>query len=108
MAMQEICAENAKKFITREESEKSDAEIKELLQNLENSLKDYHNKIDNSEGKHIAYIITTFAEDLKKGEKKSETSYRAVLEYYDYYKDILKMNSFVEKEMHYIISKMGE
>lgn len=107
-AVQEICNENSKKFITRAESEQSDHEIKQLLRQLRQDLTNYHDKIDKSEGKHIAYIITAFAEDLKKGETKTQTSYRAVLEYFDYYKNILNMNSFIEKEMEYIVSKMKE
>ena len=46
--------------------------------------------------------IVDFANDLQNGCKKSDIQFKNILDEYDYYKDVLKENSYVDKQVEII------
>jgi hypothetical protein len=47
-------------------------------------------------------MIIQFADDLRSGAKRSAVAYKHVLQSYDYYKNVLKANSYVDDEIEFI------
>lgn len=108
----EICENNARNFVTKEESNTENQKLLESMQLLNKEITsklDHMIKINHKvETKNIRHIIVQFADDLRNGSHRSEVSYRSILEYYDYYKNHLKENSYIDKEIAFIKDWMAK
>lgn len=111
-AVLDIDLRNEELFATKTEME---SEASELLKALRSSNIEVTGKIDKLmlinhkvETKNIRHVIVQFADDLRNGLRRSDTSYRNVMEYYDYYKNNLHENSYIDSEIEYIQKAMRE
>jgi intein/homing endonuclease len=95
-------------YITKTESKDYDDDLKKIIYDFIRKFEEFESKTDKRDAKYIAYTVSQFADDLKNNAIRSQKGYQALLDFYDYYKNVLGKNSYVDDEIKFIKEKMGE
>jgi hypothetical protein len=74
----------------------------ETIEKIDNKIDTLINKVEETDIKNIRNMIIQFADDLRSGAKRSTVAYKHVLHSYDYYKNVLKANSYIDEEVQFI------
>lgn len=110
--LDEMCDKTHRGFVTKEQLQTLHNSLEETVNTWNKSITSKLDQMihvnDKSEAKYIRYVIVQFADDLRNGRHRSDVAYKNILEYYDYYKNYLHQNSYVDDEIAFIKERMKE
>lgn len=102
----EILESVERNYISVTDDEDCRKEFREEITHIKNLVQTLDTKNDERDRAYIRQEILYFAKRLREGEIIGELEYKNVLEFYDYYKNKLKGNSYIDDEMAYIKKEM--
>jgi Zn-dependent metalloprotease len=103
-----ILKEVEKNYISIQDDAECHREISKKLLKMEYSIEKLHDKNDKRDAKFIRQEIIQFSDNLKNGNIPSDLAYKNILEFYDYYKNILHENSYIDEEIAFIRGEMAK
>jgi Zn-dependent metalloprotease len=103
-----ILKEVEKNYISIQDDAECYREISKKLLKMEDSIEKLHDKNDKRDAKFIRQEIIQFSDNLKNGNIPSDLAYKNILEFYDYYKNILNENSYIDEEITFIRGEMAK
>lgn len=102
----EILDSVEKNYISLTDDEECHKEFRKEISHIKELVQAIDSKSDERDRAYIRQEILYFAKRLREGEVIGELEYKNVLEFYDYYKNTLKGNSYIDDEMAYIKKEM--
>lgn len=92
-------------YTTIEKNDKDNQQIKEYINEIKKEMKEHNEQFADYQKQNITKEIVKYADDLRKGKKRTRNSFKYLANCYKKYKD-LGGNNYIDEEWEYIKEAM--